>query len=353
LRNIFRNSALARLETTDMAREQDTARRKEMSHKLWTTPVLFADEQPEALCGGSPPFGLRGIHGNGTLEYCHRAAANLLACAARNGHKPELERLHHKQCAVIGNSGILLGSALGSEIDAHDAVIRFNAAPSGSVWQPDIGSKSSLRILSSWVAKMRVWRSDDTRSSGDGVLLYCQANWVGQCLMRGVASERGCKGDSGGGDVHGRHLQGEEVLGGHLPADGDGPSAGGGGGGNGDGPSADAGGGNSPSARGGGSVHALGRQRWLINPVFIRHLHAYLHGSQTPPTRATALPSAGLIGAALALRFCRRVTIYGFGDPDAALASSNHSQCVNRALSRAPRPLLARVRHVQGPIQPL
>ena len=31
--------------------------------------------------------------------------------------------------AVVGNSGLLLGSGCGEDIDDHDTVIRFNAAP--------------------------------------------------------------------------------------------------------------------------------------------------------------------------------------------------------------------------------
>ncbi len=39
------------------------------------------------------------------------------------------ERCLSKSCVVVGSSNKLLGSNLGSAIDAHDVVIRFNAAP--------------------------------------------------------------------------------------------------------------------------------------------------------------------------------------------------------------------------------
>eukprot|EP00192_Tetraselmis_astigmatica_P004973 CAMPEP_0117659250 /NCGR_PEP_ID=MMETSP0804-20121206/6324_1 /TAXON_ID=1074897 /ORGANISM="Tetraselmis astigmatica, Strain CCMP880" /LENGTH=434 /DNA_ID=CAMNT_0005465879 /DNA_START=255 /DNA_END=1559 /DNA_ORIENTATION=+ len=46
----------------------------------------------------------------------------------------------HKTCALVGNSGILLGSGLGRAIDTHDAVMRINYPPV-SRWEKDVGSK--------------------------------------------------------------------------------------------------------------------------------------------------------------------------------------------------------------------
>jgi len=64
---------------------------------------------------------------------------------------PEFERERFQTCAVVGNSGILLKSKLGPEIDSHDAVFRLNNAPAGS---QDVGDKTTVRILNKkWTDK--------------------------------------------------------------------------------------------------------------------------------------------------------------------------------------------------------
>ncbi|XP_051728677.1 CMP-N-acetylneuraminate-beta-galactosamide-alpha-2,3-sialyltransferase 1-like isoform X2 [Ctenopharyngodon idella] len=51
-----------------------------------------------------------------------------------------------RTCAVVGNSGNLLGSHYGQLIDSHDFVIRINKGPTKG-FENDVGSKTTHRIL--------------------------------------------------------------------------------------------------------------------------------------------------------------------------------------------------------------
>ena len=49
-------------------------------------------------------------------------------------------------CAIVGSSGVLLSTMKGQEIDSHDAVIRFNKAPTKG-FETYVGSRTSLRLV--------------------------------------------------------------------------------------------------------------------------------------------------------------------------------------------------------------
>jgi hypothetical protein len=65
--------------------------------------------------------------GGGTF-FGHTINLALLSLFPRDPPRPRKQL----SCAVVGSAGHLRGSNLGAHIDAHDVVLRFNDAPSGT-----------------------------------------------------------------------------------------------------------------------------------------------------------------------------------------------------------------------------
>ncbi|XP_069752733.1 beta-galactoside alpha-2,6-sialyltransferase 1-like [Narcine bancroftii] len=55
-----------------------------------------------------------------------------------------------RTCAVVASAGSILQSKLGNEIDAHDAVLRFNGAPTTG-YESDVGSRTTIRVVNSQI----------------------------------------------------------------------------------------------------------------------------------------------------------------------------------------------------------
>ncbi|XP_042332755.1 alpha-2,8-sialyltransferase 8B [Sceloporus undulatus] len=167
-----------------------------------------------------------------------------------------LKGKHFQTCAIVGNSGILLNSGCGEEIDAHSFVIRCNLAPVQEYTQ-DVGTKTDLVTMNPSVIQRAfedlvndTWREKllQRLHSLNGSILWIPAfmakggkervEWVNELILK-------------------KHINVRTAY---------------------------------PSLR---LLHAV-RGYWLTNKVYIKR------------------PTTGLLMYTLATRFCNRIYLYGF-----------------------------------------
>lgn len=96
---------------------------------------------------------------DGWLEYAPKRIAQLGADKCYNKTlceehlnillpaKPPFHPRQFRTCAVVGNSGDLLKTQFGEEIDSHDAVIRDNEAPVNEKYAKYVGLKRDFRLV--------------------------------------------------------------------------------------------------------------------------------------------------------------------------------------------------------------
>ncbi|XP_068135314.1 beta-galactoside alpha-2,6-sialyltransferase 1-like [Hyperolius riggenbachi] len=76
------------------------------------------------------------------------------------------------RCAVVMSSGSMNSSKLGNEIDSHDAVLRFNDAPTKG-FETDVGSKTTIRLMNSQLgAKPQHKLLEDFRFKNDTLVMW-------------------------------------------------------------------------------------------------------------------------------------------------------------------------------------
>ncbi|KAJ8460681.1 hypothetical protein OPV22_033607 [Ensete ventricosum] len=99
------------------------------------------------------------VRPDGWLEYAAKRIAQLGADKCYNRSlceeylnlilpaKPPFHPRQFKTCAVVGNSGDLLKTEFGEEIDEHDAVFRDNEAPVNEKYAKHVGLKRDFRLV--------------------------------------------------------------------------------------------------------------------------------------------------------------------------------------------------------------
>lgn len=81
--------------------------------------------------------------------------------------------MHCGSCSLVTSSGHLTGGGRGKEIDSAECVIRMNDAPSGRGFGPDVGRRTTLRVIAH-SSMQRVLRSHHEllNSSHDTVFIF-------------------------------------------------------------------------------------------------------------------------------------------------------------------------------------
>lgn len=120
------------------------------------------------------------VRPDGWLEYAAKRIAQLGADKCYNRTlceehlnlilpaKPPFHPRQFQTCAVVGNSGDLLKTEFGAEIDGHDVVIRDNEAPVNEKYAKHVGLKRDFRLVVRGAARNMI---EILKGSSDEVLI--------------------------------------------------------------------------------------------------------------------------------------------------------------------------------------
>ncbi|XP_058102984.1 sialyltransferase-like protein 2 isoform X2 [Magnolia sinica] len=114
--------------------------------------TILTKEFIDALPNGWEEYAWRRINKGVLLNRCENKTLCMEKLALVLPQTPPLVPRKFGRCAVIGNSGDLLKTNFGEEIDGYDAVVRENGAPIQN-YTKYVGRKSTFRLLNRGSAK--------------------------------------------------------------------------------------------------------------------------------------------------------------------------------------------------------
>ncbi|XP_057970683.1 sialyltransferase-like protein 2 isoform X1 [Malania oleifera] len=126
--------------------------------------TILTKEFIDALPNGWEEYAWRRINKGVLLNHCKNKTLCMEKLSLVLPETPPYFPRQFGRCAVIGNSGDLLKTRLGKEIDGYDVVIRENGAPIQN-YTEFVGKKSTFRLLNRGSAKAldKVVELDETR----------------------------------------------------------------------------------------------------------------------------------------------------------------------------------------------
>lgn len=114
--------------------------------------TVLTREYIDALPNGWEDYAWRRINKGISLNRCENKTLCIEKLSLVLPERPPYFPRQFGRCAVIGNSGDLLKTKFGGEIDSYDAVVRENGAPIQNFTEY-VGTKSTFRLLNRGSAK--------------------------------------------------------------------------------------------------------------------------------------------------------------------------------------------------------
>ncbi|XP_044502380.1 sialyltransferase-like protein 2 isoform X2 [Mangifera indica] len=132
--------------------------------RVRNSTTILTKEYIDALPNGWEEYAWRRINKGVHLNHCQNKTLCMEKLSLVLPETPPYLPQQFGRCAVIGNSGDLLKTRFGKEIDGYDAVIRENGAPIQN-YTDYVGKKSTFRLLNRGSAKAldKVVELDETR----------------------------------------------------------------------------------------------------------------------------------------------------------------------------------------------